>query len=105
MIASADKSCPDVQKFEWSKGNQYLRLDGGVNSQTRQQHTRYFNDPTSSVQVLEHFKICHVVKGSCLITAGLASMLFIVNSFVHEISHVYHFRLLCGHNMAHLCIT
>jgi len=52
-----------VQKFHWSKGKQYLRLDGGVSSQIRQQHTRSFNDPTSSVQVFEYFKICHLVKG------------------------------------------
>ncbi|KAL0036516.1 hypothetical protein WJX77_010974 [Trebouxia sp. C0004] len=39
------------QKFQWSKGKQYLRLDGNVSPQTRQQHTRLFNDTTSSVQV------------------------------------------------------
>ncbi|KAL0037316.1 hypothetical protein WJX79_001658 [Trebouxia sp. C0005] len=38
-------------KFQWSKNKQYLRLDGKVSSQIRQQHTRLFNDPTSSVQV------------------------------------------------------
>ena len=63
LKGSADKSCPGVQEFQWSKGKQYLRLDGKVSSQIRQQHTRRFNDPTSSVQVLEHFTTCHLVKG------------------------------------------
>jgi len=92
LIASADKSCPVVQKFQWSKGKQYLRLDGKVSSQIRQQHTRLFNDPTSSVQVLEALEQLlehrrqHLVRGSCLITTSLASIHFIANSLVHETS-------------------
>lgn len=40
-----------MQKLKWSKQNQYLRLDGKVSPQIRQQHTQIFNDPNSSVQV------------------------------------------------------
>jgi len=64
LTGSAAKSCSAVQKFQWSKGKQYLRLDGKLSSHIRQQHTRLFNDPSSSVQVLEHFTRCHLVKDS-----------------------------------------
>lgn len=40
-----------MQRLGWEKGKQYLRLDGKVSAQARQQGTRMFNDPKSSVQV------------------------------------------------------
>lgn len=47
-----------LQRYGWTKGREYLRLEGGTAAKTRQKEIQLFQDPASAAQVPKTFCNC-----------------------------------------------